>query len=388
MNQSLSNRITFSLLAGLFLLSCTTSEKTIDKDQLKKLPISGQKTFLVDSVTVNKMAYPQVLSYEGKEIVTSMNVLNYSINALKLFDLETGKLYKSLSFHDDEKYKLSDLLSVYIISPDSILCIDQLSNLYLLNKQLQVVNKYSFKNKAEKGLPLFYDNIIPLVKIQNGKYVAANYYTSMPDRRLNVTFDLKSDTLVYLNNVPEESVIGFYGIVDFKYWNYVYDEVDKKFVFNYPNLDSLYLYDSNLNLIQKVSAKSGLKQGPTEKLVSQRLETLGENIDINKNEVMRKMKNSFVYTDLIFNHTKRHYYRIVGLPISEFDIDLEDEIKSEIREYTLMVLDDEFNIIDEFLIPFNMYRIKGDSFFVYEGKLYLQRNNENEDEMVFDILDI
>lgn len=374
------------LLVGIhFIFSCGRTEIKVDKDSLEILPVAGEKILEVDSLTVNELVYPQVLNYKGIEIITSINIVD---NTLKLFDFKQGKLYKSINFPKEGKDALSDLLSVHILSPDSILYLDKSSNLYLLNEKLAKVDRYSFKSEYEKGAPLFFDNILPLVKIDNYKYLAVNYYTTRLDRKLNVVIDLKLDSLAYLHQAPPEFVEGFYGILDFHSWNYVYNEEDNQFIFNFPNLDSLYVYDKDMRLIRKVDAQSRLKERETEPLIDLSPAEMESNPILNEEKILRQLKNSFAYSDLIFNEQLNQYYRFVGLPISYFNIDEKDPVKSEIRDYSLIVMNQNFEVMNEFLLPYNKYRIKKDGFFVKDGKLFLQKKTENEDKMIFDVIDL
>ena len=372
-------------IISLLFFGCSGNELTYDKSNLEELPIAGTQIFEVDSVTVNELTYPQVLAFDGRNIVTSINVVD---NSLKLFDLDSGQLYKTLNFKSEGKDGLNELLSVHILSADSILYVDKVPNLFLLNQNLEIVRNFSFKDDLEKGMPLFYANVLPPIRVKRDQFIASNYYTNMPDRRLNVSFDLEKEELVYMNEVPEEAVIGFYGIDGFGNWNYVYDH-ENNFVFNYPNLDSLYVYDQDFQLLRKVYAGSSLKKEKTNKLVHKRLESMApQNIELNEREILKQARNSFIYHKLLFNKKKNQYYRIVGLPIAHFDYELNDPIKSEIRNYSLLVLDKHFDILQEYIIPFNKYMIQNEAYFVYNGKLYIQRNNTNEDEMQLDIIDI
>jgi hypothetical protein len=364
--------------------SCGRTEIKADKKILDPLPVVGEKIIEVDSLTVNELIYPQVLNYNGVEVITSINVVD---NTLKLFDFNSGRIYKSLNFPKDGKDALTDLLSVHILSPDSILYLDKSSTLYLLNEKLEKVNQFSFKSEYEKGAPVFYDNILPLVKVDDYKYLAVNYYTTRLDRKLNVVIDLKLDSLVYLHQAPPEFVEGFYGILNFRSWNYVYNKEDSQFIFNFPNLDSLYVYDKNMHLIRKVDAQSRLKERETEPMIDLSPAEMDSNPVLNEDKILRQMKNSFAYSDLIFNEQLNQYYRFVGLPISYFNIDEKDPIKSEIRDYSLIVMNQNFEVVNEFLLPYNKYRIKKDGFFVKDGKLFLQKKTDIEDKMSFDIVD-
>jgi hypothetical protein len=139
-------------------------------------------------------------------------------------------------------------------------------------------------------------------------------------------------------------------------------------------------------LLRKIYGRSSLQTKEIKKLVNIDLGSVSQDYQIDRDNIIKKIKSSFIYSDIIFNEEVNEFYRLVAHPMSDFDIDLNDPVKSEIREYSIIVFDKELRIKKEYLIPFNKYMIKSDCFFVYDGKLHIQKKNENEDYIELDVL--
>jgi hypothetical protein len=365
--------------------SCTYKEKIIVTSALPKLPVSGEKKIKVDSLTSWMAVYPQIITFGGRDFVTSLDVIN---NSLKLFDFDSATLVKSLDFRKEARGSMADILSIEYVSEDTILYLDQSNKLFMLDRNLVVRKNLQVKDKTMKGTPLFYDNTLPLVRLSAGKFLATNYFTTRSDRRLHLTIDLNSDEIRYVLPPPKEYVKGYYGFDEFGYWNFAYNSKAKILVHNYPQLDSLYLYDLGFKLLKKVPARSTLATDPVSPVIGEDLDELAQgSYELPVEKIKMRVKQSFVYGDLLYNEEKGQYYRFVGLPISSEDLALKDPLKSQVRRYTLMVFDENFNFINEYEIPYDKYLIKG-PYFIYKGKLFIQKKMADDEYMHFDIIDI
>ncbi len=376
--------LTLVLLMAVFT-ECN-HKTSVDYGQLDTIQVKAEKVLEVDSVSLNHLVYPQILERDGKTLVTSINVVD---NSVKIYNLATGQLDRTYLFAKEGPNKVGAVLSVSFPNSDAIFYLDQSSTLYVLDDSLKFLSRHSFKQAEQKGLPLFYANHIPLIHKSGDKLVAVNYYTNRTDRMLLLEVDLSTDSLRYFNPIPPEVVEGYYGMADFTYWNYVYNPNSKSYAFSFPASDSLYMYDADLNFTHKVSARSTLKTDEVAPpLPTVKSDDLGELRKFSQEEVMSRIKQSWAYHDLIYNPKKGHYYRFVGLPISEMDIEDGDPIRSEVRQFTLLVMNEDFETLNEYLLPYNKYLIEKDCFFIHSGDLYLQRHEEDEDRIYLDVLDL
>lgn len=390
MNRNISvNKVNHCVLAVIFcvflMTNCSYDQK-LKIDQLDTLTVGPSKILNVDSVSINQLVYPQVLEFDQSKYITSINVVD---NSLKVYDFVSGNVYKTYKFSNDGPNGVGRVLSVGFLNQDTICYLDQSSTLFLLDDSMKILSKHPFKLAEQKGLPLFYANHVPFLKKEKDKLIAVNYYITRVGRMMNVELDLSTNDLRYFNQVPPEIIEGYYGVDDFSYWNFVYNPNQNIYVYNFPSSDSLFVYDSNFKLLNKVNAISSTKTFSKETpLPIVQSENLDELRSFDKSEIQFRIKNSFAYNDLIYNETKNVYYRFVGLPISKMDIEDNDPIRSEVRQYTLMILDANFKLIKEYILPYNKYLVKRDCFFLVEGELYLQQNNDDEDRIYLDQINV
>lgn len=189
-------------------------------------------------------------------------------------------------------------------------------------------------------------------------------------------------------NVPKEYVSGYFGYKRFAYWNYAYLKDQQLIYFSFPNLDSIYVYGLDFELKEKFELKSRLKTISIITLMTVDDPKTAMKEGLNWNEIDKKTKMQFYYEGLVFDQDKSRFYRFSGLPIPEYKIDEKDPVKSEIRQYTLLVTQPDFKTIEEWAVPFNRYKMESRSYFVHDGKLYMERKLDTEDMIILDIFDL
>jgi hypothetical protein len=74
----------------------------------------------------------------------------------------------------------------------------------------------------------------------------------------------------------------------------------------------------------------------------------------------------------------------VGFPIPEEDIQSRDFERKYTRQFSIMVLDEQFNVLSEHLLPRFEYLLP-QSIFISEEGLNIQKRTEDEDLMHFDV---
>tara|TARA_R110001592_G_scaffold347440_1_gene640960 strand:- start:14101 stop:14478 length:378 start_codon:yes stop_codon:yes gene_type:complete len=97
------------------------------------------------------------------------------------------------------------------------------------------------------------------------------------------------------------------------------------------------------------------------------------------------------YLELLYDPYRSLYYRIARLPYTE---KVYKEYKSGVRSrlpprlHSVMVLDEDFNILSEKTYMVKDYRFRSGLFVGPEGLWVLKPEGDNEDEMTFELLDL
>jgi hypothetical protein len=336
----------------------------------------------LDSITTPIVTYPQYFDLNGIEYLSTINVID---NSIKIFELNSRKSFKTISFDSDGPNRLTDLLSFHIINQDSLFYLDKIGNLYLLDSNSSILNRWRAKDHNEKGQPLFYDNILPITGDFKKQVIFPNYYTTQIDRKLFFILDFENNQFTYKVAPPEEYVNGFYGVGDFGNWNFI--ENNDGYILNFPNINEIFHYDKQLNFVKKIELKI---DGPTIDIVN----PLPKNFDLsnasqlNEKEIEGKLKSSYVYGYLLFDRKSEKFIRFLKYPIPPSSQNSNDVVTRNERKYSILIFDKNFDFIKEMKIPFDEYLINEIGFFVKDGFLYLQKKSLDEDIMIFDAISL
>lgn len=382
----------FYLLLFIFITnSCSQSNNLSniysEYNTLKKIVPSDSIVLLLDHEATPSLISMEI-QVEGDEAFLYNGVLRQNI--IKKFNLESSKLISTIDLRMEGPNRLNELFGCQHISVDTLLCHDDLSYFSLIHYEPRSnFKKKLISYKFDQDGRLYFDpTLIPPVKLNHNRFIIPNYYTDNYNQPLMSIIDFKEKKVSYHLNVPDEYIEGYFGWERFGYWNYVYHSDTKKFYFSFPNLDSLYVYDSEFVLQDKRELKSTFKESPNEPIfLDKDLGKSNKKKMVDHLDIMRG-KRQFIYESLLYNQEKKQYYRFMGLPIPQYRIDLEDPIDSEIRYYSLIVANSELEYQAEYAIPFNQYDLELKAYFVHDGKLYIQRKIDSEDEIIVDIFDI
>lgn len=369
------------VLSPIIFLVCSCITESKNWNFLEPIKIDHTIEFNLDSLTPPDIIYPQTIQEDGNEFISSINIIN---NTIKIFDFKTNSTAKTIFFNSDGPDKVTSLLSFHYINKDSILYLDQIGNLFLLDSNSSILNKWNAKDANEKGLPLFYDNILPIFGDFQNEIAFANYYMTQLDRKMFFVLNLKKNQNEYKVEIPEEFVNGFYGAGDFGNWNYV---VNKNGVFiNFPNIHEIFHYDLKLNLIQKIKPT---RSEPLPTIIN----PLPKDFDLanmqslNRQQIEEKLNSSYVYGYLLFDEKSKKFVRFLKYPIPSSNV-IEPEILSNERKVSIFIYDEDFHLISEMRVPDKEYSIQDAGFFVKDGFLYLQKKSEDEDKMMFDAISL
>lgn len=366
----------------IFLFECK-SYNVKDLEDLPSINVVDSLFLQLDQETPHIFASPQVVDTGGTPLL-----LNTFINSgfVKFFDFNTGDCIKTIKFQKKGPQKINNLYGTYFFDSIHFILIDAVKSIYTAKYEdsleiKKVINGRDYKEDFYTSSPLINNNRLPAIILENNKILISNYWNFRKETKTFNLIDTIENNIERVIDVPVEFVDGFYGAPEFRSWNYAYNENKKIIVANFPNQDSLYVYNLTPQLIKKYFVESSLKRNPIKKVVSSDWNI--EN-DPGPEVVNFKVKSNMVYKGLLFDKNNELYYRIVGQPISKAKLESNDAIHSEVREYSIMVIDSDFQLVNEWSVPYNKYDFDYMCYFVHDGHLYLQRFNENEDTAIFD----
>ena len=143
--------------------------------------------------------------------------------------------------------------------------------------------------------------------------------------------------------------------------------------------------DHDFNLIDSVLVRSKYFLGPPDRLHSSKLYSkLLSGININPGKYELRAQSRHYYSLILYDQYRNVYYRLVGFPIPEEDIQSRDFERKYTRQFSIMVLDEQFNVLSEHLLPRFEYLLP-QSIFISEEGLNIQKRTEDEDLMHFDV---
>ena len=163
-------------------------------------------------------------------------------------------------------------------------------------------------------------------------------------------------------------------------YQYCFD--GRSFVHSFAYLDELMVVDSQTFQVSYKSGKSSY--------ISNIKVPLFRDMDLD--HVNRTILESPAYGNIVYDKENKVYYRIVYVPQDiEKDKDLLSLIRYGRKQFSIMIYDENFNVIGEKLFPEYTYNPK--LCFVYKGSLYISTSNVmnpdyNDDILSFQKMDL
>jgi hypothetical protein len=247
---------------------------------------------------------------------------------------------------------------VYLIKGDTIGKVINLNDFNLLGSNYSL---YSI-NKTKPILvedAIFYYNVPQIVQEDSDLFykepifLKYNFKESSLDANLNVSY-------------PEHYKTGVWNSLGHVHPSFTYNPFDKIFVFSFPAMHELYLYDHKRNEMKLVD--KCLKT----KYFDREIEPLkkGGTSFLAKNQLI-KMQATF--ESIEFNSSQNKYYRIITLPV-ENDEDLTSQDRHNlVVPFVIMVMNSNFDILAELKVEGKKYDYR--DFFINEEGLWISDNN-------------
>jgi len=374
------------IIFTVFLFGCKNEVDSIFYD----LENDGSRFILVDSFSIAiddistfDILFNQVADFDGAE---SLYVLNGVNRSLDIYGLASGELLQRIAIPHDGPAGVRSVMGFYVHNQDSIFIYPKITfqGTVLIDYDGGLINRYNpvlpYDNQVNKVLnhnstsssPTYYKNNRLLFDQLSLK--EAGILPESADFKLSGYVDLLNDS-VYL--IDQAIYPQLYRDRPFFQYFKISSRVlntDLNWVYNWELLDSLLVFDLDMNLVGKQNAKSKYRKGEPPVMVNYSPE-----------EGIKSAVEETYYLRIVTDPENRFYYRIVSIG-GEYDPKMDKSVMSaDKNDFTVIVLDSEFNMIEERRFPGNTYSTF--QAFATEKGLYLPKNNLNHPDLKEDVLE-
>jgi hypothetical protein len=350
-------------ILSCFFVSCNNTES-----QNKQLNLQTQKTISIHLDTLASVVFSRVQYKDGKIII-----LNNKQNALDFYIFKNGEKLQKRIFLEREGENSVGIINDFLVhTSDSIFVLNCYQyKLFLINDKGKIVRKYNLiqgKINEETAMPDPFP-FHPIVMINKKMYIASN-----PDRnpmqksyfnvhRSLIELDIESGIFTYKYHFPEIYRKNIYPNA-LHLVSRTYSTYHKKFVYSFFADSCIRVTDIGHTKEQAFLANS-IYLIKTEALKKPVFDE-GEN-----NAIANK---SSVFAFIFYNPQKNEFYRYFSV-----------KKEKQKEKGGVIILDTEFNKKAEVLLPVDKYNILS-TIFTPEG-MWIQRFTDNEDELVYDLVE-
>lgn len=370
-----------NLFSLLFLIVGCTNEKLSLTKTSSYYKVGETNLELDDSTAIDFMRI-SYLEENQNEFLLHQNEYKKTI---QIFNLESGRVENEIKYPSKEPLGIRVVQGITALNLDSIFIFMPLSirGSLLINREGELINRYmpSKEEDFEKSLinhvsfgamPTIYDKDklrfiqLPLFEVTNPSNINEKY-------KFEITYDLKT------NEVSEAPNSGFPEFYQNKIWPSqdisISRTIDKygRIIYSWRFLDSLIV--ENNGLVEKKYAKSDFIKSnllPFRQIP-------------NKDQDMEKIIETAKYYGIYYDKYRDLFYRTVQHP-GIFEKGGIPKEMDGVRKFSVIVLDKDFNVINEIIFPggiYNIYRA-----FVGKRGFYLPKNNVMNPALKEDILSI
>jgi hypothetical protein len=365
-------------LLFLVVFSCKNPEENIKKKKFALAP-SGEKL----SVTIDENT-PNVsmgLQYSQGYLFN----INWGTNEIQVYDIESGSLVRSMIYDKEGDQGVGQLFGFHVHNLDSIFLFSQFDAVMVLTDTSGLVKNRIRYTQPDLYSPAFIHNSYflspPIVKgdeIFVKTHFQGNYREVTAEQlsayHMAYAVNMKTGTVRFLKHTYPSNYLAK-GI---KHFEPSMASDGNKVIYSLFGDHRLFFATSfDENLQAKAAASTHLEE------TLPLFPVQGERFDTQK-----YLQGSSRYESLIYDPHREVYYRF-GFPTYSFETQDEiSQLRSEPREFVIMTLDKDLNVIDDQYFEGGKYM--PNNVFVGEKGLYISTSHPNnlenqEDKMVFEI---
>lgn len=366
-------------IIAVFSLSFIACSSLNDKDRLGtgeySLVQEQDKFVLLDSMTSQETNYMQVIN--DKMIA----IYNLPAHTICVFDLEKGVEVGKVQLHKDGPNSVRGIQGFYYHSSDSIWLYQSWEkNLVLVNNKGIVLNKKNIQDRLQEKA--FKTNLsvapfpltdLPILKIDDMFVLQGMNGPEVVDGLLpacTILFDMKKDTIKIANEYPpvygdRESINDNWGTFPYRVVPYTLNK-ESEMILSFPADDNIYVY--NIKSGEKKCYFAGYSQYKEMRPIA----------GTQKSDLQRHYLEQMQYAGIFYDEYNNVYYRLVTLPI--YDYDIYDE-KTQKKPMAVVILNSNFDKVGEVRLEHGDYKYRNT--FVSKDGLQINVHSEDDDYLKF-----
>lgn len=377
-------------LSWLLLLICLYSCSSPQKDSCVLVPSSDSLVFELNpqtSMFIKKLSL--YTDENGREFLTFQNNVEPEI---LWYDLASQKYVKTIKLEKEGNNGVGVFCGYQIYSENEIYIPEMMQTVIdVVNTRGEIIRKIKYE-KTSSGKPTipFISASFPYTPIYiiNKKL----YIPQTPNRAINNFLTNSPVTLILdtINNSVSEFEVRFPQVISEEAMrgNTLGIEIDYSMCYNGKEFVYSFLLDEYISIVSlegKILNKVKAKSRYLEKVYDE----MKSPADIS--EQVELLCSIPMYGNLIYDEYRKLYYRFV-YPETELGNDNFMDIWQLGRsKFSVMILDEKFNVLGETLLPENTYA--SNLFFIREDGLYISTSfvknpNYNDDKLCFRRFDI
>lgn len=319
-----------------------------------------------DSIFAYNKTFFQFISQQGEWLV---------------YDLQTGKLVKKIPMRmPDGKYEFGMLGAYLVINSDSIYTLDY-PFLTLINHQGEVINRHLVKENDKIAQYIPTSQWRPI--ISNNNILTGFTTENLPPRGWNkkismkeligstLYIDINSGKRSFHHHYPETTINGSY-LSNQHYFATLENYADGQTLLGFASSDSLYVIEN----------KKIIKQFPANYSKFLPFTRKGALDDYDY------YRTNYSYGAHFYDKQNSLLYRIVQLPISEYELNNPIHSKANFKQVAVLVFDENQKKLAETILPKNFHDL---IVFVHDGQIYFwdyEKTLNDEDYMYFGVFSL
>jgi len=330
-------------------------------------------TFSLDTLTDYGTPCLQYFENNNKNYIAYQNE---RYNSIYIYNYDNKEKYKILKIQKGGAKGVGVMNGFYVHNFDSIFIPSQTNKcLYLVDINGNIIDKYKYPSKTKNDfINLKFETRNQPIYI-NKKLFSPNY----SDNFQSVILDLNTQNWLQNTTRPITYQKGFFGSPNLYQCYRTYNENTNHFYYSFP-IDN-YIYTNTENNDAKFYAGSYLFDD-IEPMSTNPFKIAFQNSD-------RFFRQSPSYAGIFYDKYRNLYYRLAELPVSNENIDANDELIRGFKNYTIIILDEKLKKVGEYIMP----KYTNGSGMVFISKdglniLNFKKSNKNEDRMYFDLFEV
>ena len=371
----------------LFFFSCGQKTSESYHDQAVLVP-GDTLSFLIDDSTYYESKAMFQFEDHGREYLCFQNDRNRGVSRLIIFDIEKGSIYKSVPLRKEGPNGMPSVFGSYPLDMNRFLITSISPFFYVVDDQGTILFKsrslYQEHGPFGKFAPTYYysyyanpailrDSLLYFPQTQIGyPHTKDTWATSNLFACVNLsTSQMNTTQFCYPSIFNKEEII---RTLSYKR-SHSYADTGKEVAVSFGQADSIYV-SSNFKDVRAYHAKS--RYFP-------RLHPEPYDATTDLLVRLRREAQEPDYHHLLYDKYRRVFYRFARMPY-EYPADRSPMGEDSGREFSVIILNDRYEIIGETKFPGSTYRYR--LCFIGKKGLYLSLNNlENpcfdEDKLMF-----